>query len=66
MTFWECNIDHYYRATDKHTNADLDLTNGILTWDATNTNSVIIDLSTTLTSNSFNDIDPLVTFVEIV
>jgi Ca2+-binding RTX toxin-like protein len=60
------SINLYYRATDKHTNADLDLTNGILTWDATNTNSVIIDLSTTLTSNSFNDIDPLVTFVEIV
>jgi len=59
-------IHLYYNATDRHTNADLNLTGDILTWNTTNTNSVTIDLSTTLNSSSFNDIDSLITFVEIV
>ena len=60
------SIKLYYGATDKHTNADIDLTDGILTWDAGNTNNVLIDISTTTTLSGLNDIDSLITFVEIV
>jgi Ca2+-binding RTX toxin-like protein len=59
------SIQLYYRATDKHTNADLDLANGVLTWDVDNTsNDVAIDLSTTVTSTDKLD-DLSVVFVEI-
>ena len=59
-------IQLYYRATDKHTNADLDLTNGILTWSVDSTvNDVMIDLSATVTSSDMLD-DWSITFVEIV
>ena len=61
------SISLYHRATDNHTNADLDLTNGILTWDVDSTNNdVVIDMSATVTSSDLNDLDALITFVEIV
>jgi len=60
------SINLYYRAADKHTNADLDLIDGILTWDVDNTaNDVVIDLSTTVTSTDALD-DLSISFVEIV
>jgi Ca2+-binding RTX toxin-like protein len=61
------SIQLYYRATDKHTNADLDLTNGVLTWDVDNTNTnIVIDLSTTVDSSNLSEFDVLISFVEIV
>jgi len=61
------SISLYHRATDNHTNADLDLTNGILTWDVDSTNNdVVIDMSATVTSSDLNDLDALISFVEIV
>jgi hypothetical protein len=60
-------IQLYYRAEDNHTNADLSLANGILTWDVDSTsNDVVIDLSATINSSDLNDLDALITFVEIV
>lgn len=60
-------IQLYYQATDKHTNADLDLTNGILTWNVDSTaNDVVIDMSATINSSDLTDVDSLITFVEIV
>jgi len=60
-------IQLYYRAEDNHTNADLSLANGILTWDVDSTsNDVVIDLSATINSSDLNDLDTLITFVEIV
>ena len=61
------SINLYYRATDKHTNADLSLTSGVLTWDVDTTNNdVLIDLSATINSSDLNDLDALISFVEIV
>lgn len=61
------SIKLYYRAQDNHTNANLNLTSGILTWDVDSTsNDVLIDLSATTTSSNFNDVDSLISFVEIV
>ena len=64
----EDSIQLYYRAGDDHTNADLDLTNGVLTWDVliNVVDNVVIDLSATVTSSNLNDLDALITFVEIV
>ncbi len=60
-------IKLYYRAEDNHTNADLSLTNGILTWDVDNTsNDVVIDLSASINSSDLADLDALISFVEIV
>jgi Ca2+-binding RTX toxin-like protein len=60
-------IQLYYRATDNHTNADLNLVNGILTWNVDDTsNDVLIDVSATVASSDLNDLDSLITFVEIV
>ena len=60
-------IELYYRTQDNHTNSDLNLTNGILTWDVDSTsNDVVIDLSATTNSSDLNDLDALITFVEIV
>jgi len=60
-------IQLYYQAEDNHTNADLSLANGILTWDVDSTsNDVVIDLSATINSSDLNDLDALITFVEIV
>ena len=60
-------IKLYYRAEDNHTNADLSLANGILTWNVdTTTNDVVIDVSATMNSSDFVDLDALITFVEIV
>ena len=60
-------IQLYYRAQDNHSNTDLNLITGILTWnvDATD-NDVLIDMSATTTSSDLNDIVSLITFVEIV
>ena len=59
-------IQLYYRATDNHTNADLSLTSGILTWNVDDTsNDVLIDVSATTTSSNLNDLDSLISFVEI-
>ena len=62
------SIQLYYRAGDDHTNADLDLTNGVLTWDVLidDVDNVVIDLSATVTSSDLNDLDALISFVEIV
>jgi hypothetical protein len=63
----EDKIQLYYRAEDNHTNADLSLANGVLTWDVDTTNNdVLIDLSATTNSSNLNDLDALITFVEIV
>ena len=60
-------IELYFRAEDNHSNADLSLTSGILTWDVDNTSSnVVIDLSATTNSSDLIDFDTLITFVEIV
>lgn len=61
-------IQLYYRAEDKHSNDDLSLSNGVLTWRATiwNVNKVLIDFSATTTSSDLNEVDSLITFVEIV
>ena len=59
-------IKLYYRAEDEHTNADLSLSNGVLTWSAGDSNNVLIDFSATTTSSDLNDVDSLITFVEIV
>ena len=60
-------IQLYYRAEDSHTNADLSLANGILTWNVDTTNDdVLIDLSASINSSDLNDLDTLITFVEIV
>ena len=67
FNFPEDSIQLYYRAQDSNTNVNLDLTNGILTWDVDNTdNDVVIDLSATVTSSDLNDLDALISFVEIV
>ena len=61
------SIKLYYQEEDNHTNADLSLANGILTWDVDTTNNdVVIDLSATTNSSDLNDLDALITFVEIV
>jgi len=61
------SIKLYYRAEDNHTNADLSLTNGVLTWDVDNTvNDVVIDMSATTSSSNLSDLDALISFVEIV
>jgi VCBS repeat-containing protein len=60
-------IELYYRAEDNHTNADLSLANGVLTWDVDSTsNDVVIDLSASINSSDLTDLDALITFVEIV
>jgi hypothetical protein len=60
-------IKLYYRAEDNHTNADLSLASGILTWDVDSTNNdVVIDLSANINSSDLADLDALITFVEIV
>ncbi len=60
-------IQLYYRAEENHTNANLSLASGVLTWDVDNTaNDVVIDLSATVASGNLNDLDALITFVEIV
>ncbi len=62
------NIQLYYRAEDKHSNDDLSLESGVLTWKATiwNVNKVLIDFSATTTTSDLNEVDSLITFVEIV
>jgi len=61
------SIQLYYRAGDDHTNADLSLSNGVLTWDVDSTsNDVVIDLSATTNSSDLIDFDTLINFVEIV
>jgi hypothetical protein len=60
------SIKLYYRATDKHTNADLNLTNGLLTWGVDNTSNVLIDISAYTTSSDLIDVSSLISFVEIV
>jgi len=59
-------IQLYYRAEDEHTNDDLSLSNGVLTWSTSVSNDVLIDFSATTTSSDLNDVDSLITFVEIV
>ncbi len=62
----EDSIELYYRAEDEHTNADLSLSNGVLTWSTSESNDVLIDFSATTTSSDLNEVDSLITFVEIV
>jgi len=62
-------IQLYYRAEDNHTNADLSLVSGVLTWDVDNTtNDVVINMSNTITSNNIDisTYDEVFTFVEII
>ena len=61
------SIELYYRAEDNHTDANLSLANGILTWDVDSTsNDVVVDLSASTNSSDLIDLDTLITFVEIV
>lgn len=61
------SIQLYYRAQDNHAKTDLSLANGLLTWDVDNTaNDVVIDLSHTIASSNLNDVEALISFVEIV
>ena len=39
---------------------------GVLTWGAGDGNNVLIDFSATTTSSDLNEVDSLITFVEIV
>jgi len=60
-------IKFYVRELDKQSNFDLELNNGVLTWNVGNTSSdVVIDLSATVSSSDLNDIEALITFVDIV
>jgi hypothetical protein len=59
-------MELYYRAEDNHTNADLNLVSGVLTWNTSEGNNVSIDLSNTITSSDFREVEGLITFVEIV
>jgi Ca2+-binding RTX toxin-like protein len=61
----EDSIELYYRTQDNHSNDDLSLSNGVLTWSA-GESSVLIDMSDTITSSDLNNHDSLITFVEIV
>jgi hypothetical protein len=60
-------IELFYREGDDHTLEDLDLDQGILTWDVLidDVDNVVIDLSATTTSSDIADLSPLITFVEI-
>ena len=60
------SIELYYRTEDEHTNADLSLSNGVLTWSTSVSHDVLIDFSATTTSSDFSEVDSLITFVEIV
>jgi Ca2+-binding RTX toxin-like protein len=60
------SIELYYRAQDNHSNDDLSLSNGVLTWSTSVSNNVLIDFSATTTSSDFSEVDSLITFVEIV
>jgi len=57
-------IKLYYRSVDNHSNDDLSLLNGVLTWSAGESNNVLIDMSATTSSSDLNEV--LITFVEIV
>jgi Ca2+-binding RTX toxin-like protein len=59
-------IELYYQSGDNHTDTDLSLASGVLTWSANATNTVSIDLTATISSSSLTDIDQLVSFVEII
>jgi len=60
-------IQLFYREADNHTSTDLNLANGILTWNVDDTsNDVLIDLSATTTSSDMNEVESLISFVEIV
>ena len=60
-------IQLFYREQDNHTSTDLNLANGILTWNVDDTsNDVLIDLSATTTSSDMNEVESLISFVEIV
>ena len=67
----EDSIKLYYRAEDKHTYDDINILNGVLSWDANDyflelTTSVSIDLSTRIVSSDLSNIPDLsITFVEI-
>jgi hypothetical protein len=60
-------IKLFYREGDDNTLADLDLDQGILTWDVLieDVDNVVIDLSVTIASSDLADLSPLITFVEI-
>jgi len=61
------SIQLYYRSSDNHINSDLNLNNGILTWDSgAEFGDVSIYLNATTTSSDLSDLDALITFVEIV
>jgi|GEM_PF-2059615 uncharacterized delta-60 repeat protein len=66
FTLSDDTIHLYYRAEDNHSNDDLSLSNGVLTWSAGESNNVLIDMSATTTSSDFSEVDSLITFVEIV
>jgi VCBS repeat-containing protein len=59
-------IKLYYRAEDNHTNANLSLAKGLLTWDTGSSKDVLIDMSANTNSSDLTDFDSLITFVEIV
>ena len=62
---WD-TIELYYRAEDNHSNDDLSLSSGVLTWSAGDSNNVLINISAYTNSSDLIDVDSLITFVEIV
>jgi Ca2+-binding RTX toxin-like protein len=60
------SIELYYRAEDEHSNDDLSLANGVLTWSTSESNNVLIDISAYTNSSDLIDVSSLITFVEIV
>jgi Ca2+-binding RTX toxin-like protein len=60
------NIELYFRESDNSTKDSLSLDSGVLTWDVNGHMNLEIDLSATVSSSDLNDLDTLITFVEIV
>ena len=60
------SIQLFYRNSDNHTNSNLGLNDGVLTWDSgAEFGNVSIYLNATTTSSDLTDLDTLITFVEI-
>ncbi len=60
------SIELYFRESDNSTKDSLSLDSGVLTWDVNSYMDLEIDLSATVSSSDLNDLDALITFVEIV
>ncbi len=56
------SIELYYRAQDNHSNDDLSLSSGVLTWSTSVSNDVLIDISAYTNSSDLIDVSSLITF----